>query len=552
MNVKRPRLDLDLNLTYKPPESLTVVVFDAILGWSEEKQKRMLEIFYDNVYRTMTLPTSEFAKNALSVFLKRRILQSKPHSLERQKALDLLVKTVIFQYGRADFSSCGDIVTKNNRRYIQESLNQLWGLTSLSLNNCYAPADKWFKTISRMPHLRSLNIRDGCYPETASLHVLSNLPKLNSLEVDCFSPEQDRLTRLTELDVNHLDLSDPENLKDMINLRLLRISGLNPPPSTLNYLTNLEELSIATITHGLALRGLTKLQSLQLDFNKSVPNLDYLQDLTRLTNLELLHLRIGDHSQFRHLTFLKRLSLRFCSISNVFFQNIALFGQLNDLELNYSDNIANPQMQALAALTNLASLSLCEANISSTEPLQHLSLKKLSLSYCKSLNEGHTDNIIHMTSLKTLDLNRTNLGDRDMRNIATLVHLTYLDISGLNNITDDGLLMLGPLEKINTFRVNHCPYITGKGLEIINKFRHLEYLGINDIARNIDNIFDKIPNFRQLKQINMRESTINNAQLLRFKSLYQLQEINLSGARKVSIEALNKLKGYLPQCTFQY
>ncbi len=550
MNVKRPRLDLDLNLTYTPPESLTVVVFDAILGWSEEKQKRMLEIFYDNVYRTMTLPTSEFAKNALSVFLKRRILQSKPHSLERQKALDLLVKTVIFQYGRADFSFCSSLAPE---AYMLKSLNQLCGLTSLSLNNSGVAADNWLESISRMPHLRSLHIRKCFNGGTPNLLCLSNLPKLNSLEVDCFSPEQDRLTRLTELDVDYLNLSDPENLKDMINLRRLRISGLNPPPSTLNHLTNLEELAIATMTNSCSLRGLTKLESLKLKYNDSATtDLAFFQDLTRLTNLDLMHSRAEVHSQFRHLTSLKRLNLRLCWISNVFFQNISLLKKLNELHLIACPGIAIPQMQDLAELTNLTSLSLILTNISSTEPLKHLSLKELCLNYCYRLNAEYTDNIIHMTSLKTLHLNVTNLGDRDMRNIAKLVQLTSLEISCGENITDDGLLMLGSLKNMTSFQVNSCPYITGKGLKIINKFRHLEYLGINNIARNIDNFYDEIPNFRQLKQINMRESTINNAQLLRFKSLYQLQEINLSGARKVSIEALIKLKGYLPQCTFQY
>jgi len=195
------------------------------------------------------------------------------------------------------------------------------------------------------------------------------------------------------------------------------------------------------------------LKNLELRFDMST---DVLDDLASLTNLEVLCLSsitlyIPNLNFLKDLSRLRKLSLPWTHFSIYDAEQIDLLSNLTYLDLGATD-VTDDSLEDFSRLTNLRHLSLKDSCISdgAVKNLSALTdLCSLDISHGAGLSDVCSlDDVSHLCSLKSLNLNGTHIGDSDLEMLLPMTNLERLDV-GLTCVTDPGLDLLTVLTNLN-------------------------------------------------------------------------------------------------------
>lgn len=252
-------------------------------------------------------------------------------------------------------TSLTTLLLKVNKTVQVADLTPLVGLpnlTTLSLvGNNYGAQPDSLAVLTQLPTLTSLDLQNTKLTQLPNLTNLTNLRSLSVMgnKLTDVSAIFD-LSALTNLTLSFNKIQSVEGIQRLKNLQVLGL-GLNPledvsPLQNMTTLTSLTLDSTKITSAGLAsLHQLTKLESLVLDFNKTISDLTPLANMTNLQRLVLNNDNVSDLTPIAHLKNLRELELTNNQIKNII---------------------------PLAELTNLKKLTLRKNQVMNVTPLRNL------------------------------------------------------------------------------------------------------------------------------------------------------------------------------------
>lgn len=314
------------------------------------------------------------------------------------------------------------------------------------------------------------------------------------------------LTTLTELSIGYNPITDISVLENMTNLTDLRLQSTSVTDfSVLSHLINLEYLSVynTAFSDTTLLSSMSKLNVLSLG---RTPTSD-LSGLSTLVNLESLLLysaeNISDISVLDNLTKLTRLDLSRTSVNS-----IDIFKRSNDWELVGLDGISVSlaDLDFLSEQNNLTTLYAEEigvsdlsavVNLMSNAPIQNLYYGKNAV--------ASLDGLDALQALKILDLN-TNLFT-DISVITRLGALERVNLNGNPQIECEALELLATVKYQVSVVYNQCDNSNlDSDNDGITDEDEINIYGTNPHRRDSD--FDGLSDF---EEINTYSTDPNNA-----------------------------------------
>ena len=142
------------------------------------------------------------------------------------------------------------------------------------------------------------------------------------------------------------------------------------------------------------------------------------------------------------------------------------------------------------------------------------------------------DRLVGVATLKQvhfLNLKYGNFGDRGLQDLAGMTQLRALDLGGCQNITNDGLAVLGNFKSLEALDLSGTN-ITDPGMKHVAKLRELRQLGLG-ISGLVDFKGDglrDLTGLRKLQDLTLPVGT-TDAGLKTIGSMTQLQSLRLSG-----------------------
>lgn len=270
---------------------------------------------------------------------------------------------------------------------------------------------------------------------------------------------------LTKVDLRPLrGLNFKHLLTLTTNLTCLKLGSVDESPGDIFApLKNLEILDLGDCrdVSGNAIQLLTKLRKLYLPFETKITH----RSLSHLTNLECVRPSYPgtlflEPSAIRHLTNLTELNT-----SGDFREELMNLEKVQTLFVSNSST-PNCSIYFMTALTTLK-ISKCP-RVGDGSLVYLRNLTSLSIhDYCKITDKGMRRIAGSLRKLELIHFN--GIGNDGVR---TLNNLTYLYLDENTRITDESILSIRPLRKLEIVSHTRCN-ITKKTLEFINKKVHL-------------------------------------------------------------------------------
>lgn len=170
---------------------------------------------------------------------------------------------------------------------------------------------------------------------------------------------------------------------------------------------------------------------------------------------------------------------------------------------------------------------------------EHPNIKKLDISECSLIIEIHKEYILSMTNLRTLKIKgslrtRTCIGDNDIKNLTKLRHLTELDVSENDEISDEGISNLTQLKILKIRDMNKNKYWGEKKItnDALKNMKELERLDISGNPNITDDALFRLTKLKVLK-IN-RNNKITDKGLLPLN----LEELYYKKNRKITTKGV--------------
>lgn len=239
----------------------------------------------------------------------------------------------------------------------------------------------------------------------------------------------------TEADYGDMNLNDDcmKLIGRMSHLRKLTLTRAVLKDSSLRHLTRLPLKKLGL--HGATIT------------NKAIP---YLLEMKELADLEIGDTEVDDQglkllSQSKSINRLV-LTLGRC-FSNEGIKHICDMRQLMELEIGHAKNIDADCLQYLDRTNNLVSLNL-----------ESIAFK-----------DDTSDHLKQLANVRHLHFSMCRLKDSDMAKIATMNSLQTITLFG-EDITDQGLMLLGKCGTISGIVEKRCANVTADG---ISKLKHL-------------------------------------------------------------------------------
>jgi len=322
--------------------------------------------------------------------------------------------------------------------------------------------------------------------------------KLNNMDMTDIYNEFDKLTLLTELDLNknqyiepkHLQklnnieifnlniseddylnsINDGKYLKNWTNLRILDETPTGFNPNAMKYLiklTNIESLYISQFTPIDYIKNFSKLKHLKLNYNNNFNNDDILH-FTLLEDLNLYSNRLIGDKSIKCLTNLKHLNL---GLNYKIKNSLNSLTNLKSLKLNSNNQIYDEDIKSL---TNLKKLYLGDNdNITNNSVENFTKLKSLYLNY------NITDDCLSkLTNIYFLCLPMKKNEYITNKSIQYLTNLKFLNLNGNYKISNKGItnlinlitLGLGMNNRVNYDGIKKLYLLKNLGLTIYSRF----------------------------------------------------------------------------------
>jgi hypothetical protein len=169
------------------------------------------------------------------------------------------------------------------------------------------------------------------------------------------------------------------------------------------------------------------------------------------------------------------------------------FKNFADLGLSHCSQVQDFSLKGLEISTELRSIELencVEITNAGIAALGGSHLHSLNVKNCKKLTfEGLTTVLARSSNIRVLNIGSTNLSDEDIPNLVLYCpFITRLTLSGLLNLTDDGLIrIIDSLHpNLTLLKIDYCAKITDKSLNAIwskcKKLTELSAMFLDDVS----------------------------------------------------------------------
>lgn len=314
-------------------------------------------------------------------------------------------------------------------------------------------------SFKRMPKLPALQELDMSGSSLRTLNPICTYSNLRILDIsDNFISNLDRINSFQNLEV--LDLSrnlitSYEPLLHLQKLNSLKISGISNSTPHLPNLAALEKLDISNSSFNTNSTNLfidDLLLSNLKELNISSSNLRTTNALTMLqfnNKLEVLNLSSNNLDQICSLeaTHLKSLNLSQNLLGN---DSLYLPSTLEILDLS---STGLTQFAFLHHLNQLRSLDLSNDNLFGMDSTTLNRLEQLNVNYCQNVAQLK---YISMPNLKELSINQCDLQNQSF--LAQLPNLEKIEISTIDKKVGEQLLKMKKLKKIECFSIDEEIY----------------------------------------------------------------------------------------------
>ncbi|KAG0254467.1 hypothetical protein BG011_005769 [Mortierella polycephala] len=367
--------------------------------------------------------------------------------------------------------------------------SQARSLACLSLKECMFLTDRGFRNISRFEELEYLDL-SHCRITDKTLEYTLNLPNLTTLNLSATKVTSNGLAKviaeaawkstLQTLDVSYCQgiagSSVLVNLQELTNIRTLKLN------STLAF--NLSPVRVPSS------QAFTQLLDLNLS-RTPITACDFTMILNNFKSVENLNLTSCDYIDTAAL---EQCVQGLPQLHNISFPNrehdlLTILPAASALPLTHLD------LTGFLFVTDQAILALSAAT----------NLQMLSLSGTKLTDTGSTV-FAHMSSLKELSLDRTDIGDKTIDYLRDLGRIEVLSLHRCSRLTTAGVIQLGKCAffslKLKRLNLSNNKFIHDEALACFTQCKelnslNLEYTDVTDQgALRLQNM---LPSLTQLR-----------------------------------------------------
>jgi len=143
------------------------------------------------------------------------------------------------------------------------------------------------------------------------------------------------------------------------------------------------------------------------------------------------------------------------------------------------------------------------------------------------LHKAYGIEVLSHLPIQELDLRHSGCLDSHLAAISKMSNLRKIDISGNNEITDEGITHLVQLPCLKSLAISYCSKITSDGLRLVSNLA-IQSLEIRSICQ--DSHLTSIANIKSLHHLDLSHCyNIRGGGLLELKSIPNLKSLILSG-----------------------
>jgi|GEM_PF-4439195 len=193
----------------------------------------------------------------------------------------------------------------------------------------------------------------------------------------------------------------------------------------------------------------------------------------------------GALCELQKLNKLKKLYIKYSSLSNIDFYSIRLLTALTTLNLT-GTNVENKDLMFLVGLANLNSLYLDETNVTLGKIFSHPSVQNLSLLSLSSstIMPESLSYLADLNKLRQLDISFTNVDDRGIAFLEKLMSLEELTLYK-TSITDSAIPSLQKLSKLIYLNVENTKMKSPELIyQALQSWKYLRHITLNNYGPN--------------------------------------------------------------------
>ncbi|GMH39460.1 hypothetical protein BSKO_07358 [Bryopsis sp. KO-2023] len=224
------------------------------------------------------------------------------------------------------------------------------------------------------------------------------------------------------------------------------------------------------------------------------------------------------------------------------------FPSLTFLDLNRLGNSVNDEaLRWLVDIPKLKRLRVGSGNCHSLNFVPNLvDLSVLSLAGCYALDSDTIKNLEGHTAVGVLDLfDCPNVGDEELGGIGAMVNLSELILSRCTAITDVGIAILSTscsAASLTYLDLTGCDIITDQALISISAMSRLEFLSVAGCYQISNDGLKNLVELTSMRRLDISECPgVTDAGLKHLASALDLVDLNLSGCDEVGDEGMSEI-----------
>jgi hypothetical protein len=393
---------------------------------------------------------------------------------------------------------------------------------------------------------------------------LEGCESVNNKSLEIISKNLKLCKALNLKNCKKISSSGIKSLQDMKWLEVLNLSGVDklsnevyekilPKLYSLVYLSLKFNISINSNLKEIkeSYSDMKELKTLDFTGFSVLDNFDFLEECTKLTNLNISQTNIKDLNFLKNLENLKNLDMSYCK--NIDFNSILSNENLKFdlLHLNLKNSLVSNH-KFILQFKNIQTLNISNCSylndISFIEELKFL--KELNISNIKNIKSSDWNSSLkELVNLETLisvqNLNFTHL-PKGLENIfisnnnfkeihkdlilsfSSLKNVKKMDISNTNINSEDFINCFKNYEKVNFLNMNNCKTVEICSIiDIIKKWTLIDYLDLSETNISNENI-KSLRNLVDLSILNLVKcKNLSNNSLIHIQNFKKLSQLNV-------------------------